>query len=87
MSSVDSNKVIQHLRLKWHGRGCPMCNSGPWNVQETMYELREFHGGAFVVGGVPIIPVVPVICQNCGHTVLVNAIQAGAVSPDTKQPS
>ncbi len=55
-----------------------MCGKGPWNVQEKVFQLNEFHQGGFVVGG-PLIPVIPVSCENCGHTVLVNAIIAGAL--------
>jgi hypothetical protein len=55
-----------------------MCGVGNWNVQDSTFELREFHEGTLVVGG-PIIPVVPVVCTNCGNTILVNAIIAGAV--------
>ena len=31
-----------------------------------------------VVGG-PLIPLVPVTCNNCGYTIVVNAILAGAL--------
>jgi hypothetical protein len=57
-----------------------MCGKGPWNVQDSTFQLTEYNEGSFVVGG-PVIPVVPVICGNCGHTVLVNAILSGVVKP------
>jgi hypothetical protein len=56
-----------------------MCNARQWNVQETAFELREFHGGDFVLGASRIIPVVPVVCRNCGNTILVNSLVAGVV--------
>lgn len=56
-----------------------MCQVGNWNVNDTVFELREFHGGGMVIGGGPIYPVVPVSCNNCGHTVLVNAVMTGLV--------
>ena len=77
MSDLDSKKLIAHLSNKWSGRRCPLCNTGNWNVSDKVYELREFHGGGLVIGGTPIVPVVPVTCDNCGNTVLVNTIVAG----------
>jgi len=78
MSKINNQIMIEHLREKWKNP-CPMCGINNWNVQDTAYELREFHGGNVVFGSGPIIPVVPVICANCGNVVLVNAIVAGAV--------
>jgi hypothetical protein len=86
MAKIDAKKLIQHLTTKWHGRTCPICTVGSWNVQDSSFELREFNGGNMVIGG-PIIPVVPVICSNCGNTVLINAIMAGLVEADTPKPS
>lgn len=77
MSNIDSEKLIQHLKTKWAGRNCPLCNKGNWNVSDKVYELREFHGGNLIIGGTPIVPVLPVTCDNCGNTILVNSIVAG----------
>lgn len=55
-----------------------MCGNGPWSVQDRVYQLSEFHQGSMVVGG-PLIPLVPVTCNNCGYTIVVNAILAGAL--------
>jgi hypothetical protein len=86
MTDVKSEEIIKHLTEKWKGRSCPMCGTGNWNVQEKVFELREFNNGGMVVGGnMPIIPVVPVTCDNCGNSVMVNAIIAGAVSSDNKE--
>ena len=45
MAKFDGSKVIEHLRTKWHGRSCRMCNAGNWNVQESTYQLIEFNQG------------------------------------------
>jgi hypothetical protein len=80
MSSFDTNKFIAFIGQKWGGRSCPMCGTGPWNVQDRVFQLSEFHDGNMVIGG-PLIPVVPVTCGNCGYTVVVNAILSGALPP------
>lgn len=79
MAKFNSDNFLTHLRNKWADRSCPLCGVGNWNVSDSVYELREFHEGNIVLGGGPIIPVVPVTCSNCGNTIMVNAILSGAV--------
>ncbi len=85
MSKFDSNKVIDHLKTKWQSRPCPMCHHGAWSVQDSVFELREFHHGNMVIGGSALVPVVPVTCNNCGNIVLINAIMAGAVEREEQK--
>jgi hypothetical protein len=80
-------KIIEHLNTKWGNRPCPMCSTSSWTVSDTIYELREFHGGNIVLGNGPIYPIVPVSCNNCGNTIIVNAIQAGAVERQESKPN
>ena len=79
MPEIKPEKVISHLKEKWKGRNCPMCGIGNWNVSDKIFEVREFNGGDLILGGTPIIPVVPVTCSNCGNIIMVNAIISGAV--------
>lgn len=78
MAKFDSEKLLAHLRSKWGSRSCPMCHGGPWQVQDSIFQLLEFNEGGLRIGG-PVIPVVPVICGNCGNTMMVNALSAGAL--------
>lgn len=78
MTKIDGQNMIAYLKDKWEGRRCPMCGKGNWSVQDTVYEIREFNEGSFVVGG-PVIPVVPIVCTNCGNTVFLNAIISKAL--------
>jgi len=84
MAEIKTDAVIAFLNSKWGNRSCPMCNKGPWSVQDRVFQLNEFHQGNLVVGG-PLIPVIPVSCGNCGHTVLVNAIIAGVLPAEPLQ--
>lgn len=81
MAHHDTKKVIAFLSEKWGSRDCPMCGKGPWEVQDRVFQLTEFHQGNIVIGG-PLVPVIPVTCTNCGHTVLVNAIISGGIQPE-----
>jgi hypothetical protein len=84
MADIKTDAVIAFLNSKWGNRSCPMCSKGPWSVQDRVFQLNEFHQGNLVVGG-PLIPVIPVSCGNCGHTVLVNAIIAGVLPAEPLQ--
>ena len=77
MSSINQDKLIEELNKKWHGKGCPMCGNASWVVSDKVFELREFNNGDFIVGNVPIVPIVTVSCDNCGNTVLVNPLVLG----------
>lgn len=77
--NVNIENVIKHLNLKWGNRPCPMCGSNMWNVSDKVYELREFHNGDLILGTGPIFPIIPVTCNNCGNSIMVNALMAGAI--------
>jgi hypothetical protein len=53
---------------------------------DNVWELREFQGGGLVVGGSPILPVVALMCNVCGHTILFNAFAVKAIErPQEKE--
>ena len=81
MSKDEIKNLLEFLRRKWRDGRCPMCRSANFNVEEDTYQLMRYGGGSVVIGG-PVVPVVPVICTNCGNTVLVNAIIAGVIPAD-----
>ena len=81
MAKFDGQKAIDHLQEKWAGRPCPLCGVGSWNVHDSTYQLTEYNQGSMVIGG-PVIPLIPVICNNCGNTVLINALTAGILKAE-----
>lgn len=43
-------------------------------------ELRQYNHGNLIVGaGSSIVPVIPIMCLECGYTVMFNAIQAQVI--------
>ena len=78
--SFDVNKLIQELNVKWQNRPCPMCGNKNFTISDKVYELREFQGGNIVLGSGSINPIIPVICTNCGNSIMINALVAGAIS-------
>lgn len=84
MKIASSDKTIEYLQRKWGSAGCPMCGGNEWNVSEKIFELREFSAGKRMVGesNGAILPVVPVICNNCGNTMFINALFIGLLEEE-----
>src|SRR4051812_39820203 len=82
-NKVESAAIVKHLREKWGGRSCPLCLSGSWQVADRVFELREFKGGGLFVGEFQYQPLIPVTCDNCGNTVLINGIVSKVVPKST----
>jgi len=84
-TELDAKQFIEYLQAKWGGKSCPMCGKTDWSIMGRVYELREYGETGLVLGGNTIVPIVPVLCKNCGNTVLVNAIIAGLVDRDKEK--
>ncbi|AMV12876.1 hypothetical protein SDA97_05340 [Legionella pneumophila serogroup 1] len=85
LSKDEGEKLVLYLKEKWKGKSCPMCQTGNWIVQGNCFQLTEYNANAFVIGG-PVIPIIPVICNNCSNTLLINALLAHVVAPNDKTP-
>ena len=84
LSKEQSDKFLEWLNSKWVGlKRCSVCGDNSWNISDRVFEMREFHGGAMVLGGI-LQPVIPVTCGNCGNTLYFNAIHAGIVKQKEK---
>lgn len=78
LTEEQRKKMVDYLQEKWVPPTiCPICRQNNWNVSAEVYEIREFQGGAMIIGGMSVIaPLFPVTCNNCGNTVLFNALIA-----------
>jgi hypothetical protein len=72
-------EAIDWLALKWTDKHCPYCNARAWAVGEPVQILAAFP----YYRKASLSPAFTVMCTNCGHTSLINAIVAGLVpEPD-----
>jgi hypothetical protein len=83
MEKIDSEKTIVFLRDNWKNP-CPMCGVRKWNVLDTVFELHEYNKGSVVIGGT-VMPLITVVCSNCGTTILINALTSGLIKIDKLQ--
>jgi hypothetical protein len=69
------------LESRWgRDKKCPMCNHDSWHVADRLFQLNTYGFESRFPS--PVQPVAPVICNNCGYTVYVNAITANLVPPE-----
>ncbi|MFA5056061.1 MAG: hypothetical protein WC562_07825 [Dehalococcoidia bacterium] len=78
MQKVNTTEFVRYLKEHWKGRTCQMCGGGDWRIQAAVFQLVPYGDDRLVVGS-PNIPVVPVICTQCGNTILISAKVAGLV--------
>ena len=71
---IDTSKVEEWLNSQWLGpKQCPVCGNNDWLIFPRAYEMREYQGGDFVMPG-SVVPLVAVMCNVCGHTLLFNGL-------------
>lgn len=74
LSTEQKKKFVDYLNGKWTGSQlCPICKVDEWFIPDLIHEMPEAkHKGKFQFS-----PLIQIICLNCGHTLLFNAIVAG----------
>ncbi len=84
---LDREKVAAWINEKWEGPiFCPVCQHNDWNIPDRVWEAREFVGGDLVIGGGQrVLPLVSIMCNFCGHTLMFNALAMGVVEPAKKK--
>jgi len=72
------------------GGVCPICGTNGWQAGDFVVNLQEQARttGSLVVAGGRFYPTIPIICNTCGNTVLLNVhilgiAEALGVSPPT----
>lgn len=71
--------AVHWLEEKWGpDRNCPYCDTAAWSVSRPFNLLLESRE--------TLAPHFSVLCTNCGHTVLVNAVLAGLFGDPAEEP-
>ena len=74
-------RLQQHLQT-FLRQPCSLCGNGNWQVEDAIFELREFLGGATLPAGsqVQIKPLMAMTCNACGHTVFMSPLKTGIIA-------
>src|SRR4051812_5099570 len=78
ISVEDQQRVIDALRAKAPNmRACSICGVGPWSISGGFAAVTVTdEAGKLVLGG-QNLPLVPLVCANCGQTVFFNLLVLG----------
>lgn len=72
LSQEQAHKLQQWLDSRGVSRNCPMCSSNQW-------ETGEIVSGTSVGDTGSAVPMVQVVCGNCGYVMLFAAMPIGLV--------
>lgn len=74
-------KIKTFLDEKWKIDGCHICGEREFFPFDSIMKITEFSPNAGFVSPRQSIPVVPVMCLNCGNINLFSAILADVIAP------
>jgi hypothetical protein len=60
-----------------HPKECSLCGKREWAINEGIFEMREFSYSLKLRLQEGLIPLISIMCNNCGNMLLVNPIALG----------
>ena len=83
--SKDQQKKITEKLSKYDKSACSICGNGSWKFSDAIFEICEYQSDSLIIGGERVLPVIPLICDRCGHTQFLNALLLGIVEQPIKK--
>ena len=65
---------------------CAVCGGGNWQIEDAIFELREFAGGGLNPAGA-VKPVISMTCSNCGHLLFMSPLTTGIIQFQQQDPT
>ena len=84
MADAGKSKLEQALRWiedNWVGqKACAICGNSGWFMGEAIGEMRQMNQGSrWIPNSAPAYPLIVLSCENCGYTLLFNAMVLGVM--------
>jgi hypothetical protein len=88
LSESEKNDISQKIQRLWVGsaKNCPICGSNNWVIADHVVAPIPSGGGGIMIGG-PSYPMVMLISQPCGYTIMFNAVLLGVIHPGSPSPT
>lgn len=77
---VNQIKVNEYLK-KLNAPKCPLCGNTYWEASDIVFQSLEFNYNGINLGGATF-PFIPITCNKCGNTMIINALVANLIDPD-----
>ncbi len=74
-------KALEWIEENWVGKkSCPICENTGWFMGEVMAEMRQISRAVRLMPtSGPSYPMMVLSCENCGYTLLFNAMVLGVM--------
>lgn len=73
LTQAEKEWINWWLKEKWtYDRNCPLCHSNSFKLADSTFVLTEPIDDDPAESSPPRLPVVPVICENCGYTIFIS---------------
>lgn len=76
---VEKDRLDKYLK-KINSSSCPLCGNQKWVITGDVFQVSDYKKKGDRSGGA-ILPVVPIICTNCGNILFINALVAKLIDP------
>jgi hypothetical protein len=81
---IAPEKVLAALNAHFKKLGiaprCVVCGNNSWEMGNVIAPPIYATNNALTIGG-PVVPVVPMVCRNCGNTIQFAAGALGLLNP------
>lgn len=70
---------------------CPLCGKTTWSVSDRIFQISEYETDESLASKLEnnaesrCMPVIALVCENCGHTHLINAMAANILDRDDEE--
>lgn len=74
-------KALRWIEDNWVGqKECAICGNTGWFMGEAVGEMKQMSSRSkWIPGNGPSYPMIVLSCENCGYTLLFNAIVLGVM--------
>ena len=81
LTNRQRDDAQQWIQEHWHNESrCSICGQRRFSIGDHFVTSPVYMpNGGLAIGG-PSYPQIMFICMNCGHTLFINAVQAGVIS-------
>jgi hypothetical protein len=74
---VIANAIMEKRAENAPAMKCPVCYTSNWSIGDGVVRMvLQYNVGIVTLAG-PSYPLIPLLCSNCGNTLLLNAFTLG----------
>lgn len=84
---IDRSKLEAYID-RINPQPCPLCGQNSWSINNRVFQLGEYETSESLRKRIEnkldskCVPLVPLTCDNCGNTYLINAILTDLIDPN-----